>query len=458
MSNAPKNNEKIHHQDWDSADWTVLVDAIHDEHCILMLGPDVAIPEGDDKPLGCQLANEMAVLLEDILSPIEYSKINPDNLPQVSQLYAKKKGQNYPKSMARDFYKDKVGVTSQLHMNLAALPFRTIITSTHDDMFLSALEKQNKEKMWDYYNLYGNYEALVEEGSIEKPLVFYLCGHIDLHRSLVLSENDLLDFLERVIKRQPALPGNILTMFSDSNYSFLFIGFGFRNWYLRILMHVLEDSKKNPSFALENVYPDRVRDFQSTVLFFKHSRHNIQIYDSDLNSFSEELNNQYFDRYPEISGENDTPDPRRPADPNAPVVFISHVRENQDIAKKIYAHLLSEGINPWLDIEEIFGGERFAEKIEKAIEKDITHFLFLNTKDYHNRLQNWARKEIKIALERQDLMPEDVVFTIPVKGDETALPDKLKDFDQIDFNKSDALSQICKTIKRDQERRRKKYR
>ncbi|HAO20607.1 MAG TPA: hypothetical protein DCQ37_09125, partial [Desulfobacteraceae bacterium] len=71
--------------------------------------------------------------------------------------------------------------------------------------------------------------------------------------SLVMTENDLLDFLVSVISKAPGLPASITSELNSTDKNFLFLGFGFKHWYLRILLHVLAGNshKKSRSFALE---------------------------------------------------------------------------------------------------------------------------------------------------------------------------------------------------------------
>ncbi len=62
----------------------------------------------------------------------------------------------------------------------------------------------------------------------DRPLVYELFGSLEDSASLLLTENDLLDFLVNVAKNTPALPKDLTSRFSDPKTSFLFLGFGFQ--------------------------------------------------------------------------------------------------------------------------------------------------------------------------------------------------------------------------------------
>ena len=90
-----------------------------------------------------------------------------------------------------------------------------------------------------------------ELGTVTEPLVYRLYGSCKHPYSMVLTENDLLDFLVAVVAENPGLPVDLKNLFKDK--SFLFLGFGLSNCYLRILLHILELKKSEiSSFALEN--------------------------------------------------------------------------------------------------------------------------------------------------------------------------------------------------------------
>jgi hypothetical protein len=63
--------------------------------------------------------------------------------------------------------------------------------------------------------------------------VYHLYGYPADPLSLVITENDLIDFLVNVVRKEPSLPPEITNTLARSTC--LFIDLGFKNWYLRSL-------------------------------------------------------------------------------------------------------------------------------------------------------------------------------------------------------------------------------
>lgn len=90
-------------------------------------------------------------------------------------------------------------------------------------MLVNALEENKKEPVINWYNFNGANPGMVQMGTDEKPLVFYLYGAVNEPGSLMLTENDLLDFLVVLSSGKRPLSDNIRSELQDGNKSFLFI-------------------------------------------------------------------------------------------------------------------------------------------------------------------------------------------------------------------------------------------
>ena len=438
--------------DWNDENWDTLIYTIHHQNCILMLGPDAAVEKPDGTPrLSSEiLANKLAAGLG---PAIESWNIDPSNLVQVSQYYCMKTGRFDLEAKVEAFYKQRItqGLTSDLHSDLARLPFYLTITSSPDNMFCQALEERNKEPVVESYDFRGKTKDIVQMGTIENPLVFYLYGSIKEPQSLVLSENDLLDFVVAVVSKNPPLPNNILSELQHRHKSLLFLGFGFRNWYLRILLHVLQvQHKDSRSFALEQFTPN-VDEFQSTVIFFRESDYKIQICNKEIDSFVRELRKKYEETYgeslPEPSSELQSQD--------TPTVFICHASEDKDYATHLYERLKGAGFKPWLDKENIRGGDLWDDLIESTIKKEIDYFVVLQSKSLAKKAETYVNTEIELACKRKMKFRKDIKFIIPVRIEDCVLLENLAHLQTIDMSNKDNIEELIKTIKRDQQLRKR---
>lgn len=253
----------MHYCIWDDDNWDTLLHAIRQNNCILMLGPDSAteIVKGKYLPHTEILANELAEKIDGE----DREKINTSDLAQVAQYYCHcmYKGRQSLEARVAAFYEERKGGHTTLHQTLAALPFYLIVTTTPDRMYQEALKKESKVPILERYHFKGYNYKMVEMGTVEKPLIFYLYGSLDEPGSLVLTENDILDFMEGLISDRRPMPRNVLSELRDESKNFLFFGFGFKHWYLRILLHVLQGRKKgSPSFAMEQFPPEYAPAFK----------------------------------------------------------------------------------------------------------------------------------------------------------------------------------------------------
>jgi hypothetical protein len=443
---------------WEEDDWKTIIHTISRKNCILMLGPEASPGKvnenGHTKPLTGILANELA---EKIKAKIEARKIDPDDLLQVAHYYCMEEGRNGLEAKVERFYEEHLQLTGDFHKDLAALPFYFTVTSCPDRMFYNALRETGREPVSRGYNFRGAASEMVTMGSIDAPLLFNLYGCIDEPESLVLTENDLLDFLIAVVSGNPPLPKNVVSELHDSNKSFLFLGFGFKQWYLRVLLHVLKGDKKQAhSFALEE-FPQGEKEFQRTILFFQEGDCKIHIYNKELKSFVKELRERYEKEGGPVTPGAEVKPPAGAGEEvgaaGSPNVFICHAGENKEFAGFLCEKLRGEGFNPWLDKASLRGGDQWDDVIKKAIEKEIDYVVILQSRDLAKKFAGYVNKEINMALDRQETFRRGIRFIIPVIIDDSPLLEELEHLHTIDLSARENAGELIKTIRRDQMKR-----
>jgi formylglycine-generating enzyme required for sulfatase activity len=130
-------------------------------------------------------------------------------------------------------------------------------------------------------------------------------------------------------------------------------------------------------------------------------------------------------------------------------IFISYAREDSQIAKQLYRDLQKEEFLPWLDKENLLGGQNWPTEISKAIKKSSFFLALLSSNSLGKR--GYVQKELKIALDIFDGFPSKDIFLIPVYVDacEEALEERLKDIHGIALHESyeDGLEQLFRTLK-----------
>lgn len=97
------------------------------------------------------------------------------------------------------------------------------------------------------------------------PLVYHLHGHVDLPESIVLSEDDYLDFIVRISREPNRLPHQIRRALS--NTSLMFIGDRLADWDFRVihrgLMASVTAGLQRLNVTVQLPDPEAARDYLS---------------------------------------------------------------------------------------------------------------------------------------------------------------------------------------------------
>ncbi|MEU0568324.1 SIR2 family protein [Nonomuraea sp. NPDC005983] len=133
------------------------------------------------------------------------------------------------------------------HEILAEFPISTFLTTNYDNFMLQALNRaQGGQKSpraststwWD-----GNAdEPRILDPTPDEPLVYHLHGSWDDPASLVLTEDDYLNYLVNMVDWQASqsrrpLPTCVLGAMTAS--PLLFVGYSLQDWNFRVLFHGL---------------------------------------------------------------------------------------------------------------------------------------------------------------------------------------------------------------------------
>ena len=441
-------------------DWEVLLDSIGQGNCVVLLGSDLAVAGGGERNLVAELARKLSQRLEE-----DYGRTVPDpeHLAQVAQHYVLETGTpDYAQSAAAKFFEEEVEPADDdpVFEALAALPVSLYVTSRHDYVLDRFLEKRQRPPCTERYHFRGDNPRSIGLGTAERPLVYRLFGWTRERSSMVLTENDLLDFLVAVVSKEPRIPDNLQNELADPDNSFLFLGFGLRYWYLRILLHIFRMSgSRRRSFALE----PGLADDRSTVLFYRLGYRAIKLVDTDPGRFVRELGKRW---QPLAQRRQASPaEPRQPTagpGPDAPTVFVSYVEEDREAARRLFDALRGRGLAPWLDEEDLRVGERWDPRLEQAI-ADCDYFVVLQSRHLDERDVSYVYKEVEIALEKQSRQRPGLVFILPVRIDDVTYRDgspgcleSLRHLQTQDLLDEDGVGRLLRQIVRDHQVRTKK--
>lgn len=280
----------------DDAGWDDLLQNIGVGICTPFLGAGASVPW---LPSAAELAEKWA---EQYNYPLEDSK----NLSRVAQFLATTRSNPFPKIQIKKRFDavltPEFHVENDLHALLADLPLPVYITTNYDDLMVRALRAKNKEPRqelcrWNFLVRQhpSIYDAEPAYQPTEKtPLVYHLHGAIQFPLSLVLTEDDYVDFLINMDEK--LLPPRVQESFTGA--SILFLGYGLNDWNFKLLFRTMVTYMQKSMVQthvsvqlvpLDRKVPKAKRTEALKYLDAYYTKLNIKVYWGTCRQFTEDL-------------------------------------------------------------------------------------------------------------------------------------------------------------------------
>lgn len=428
-----------------------LVERIKRGDCVLVLGPRVAVRAGDPErvPLDELLAQELL----DALGPDAPQGAQPMTLRRAADLYYRvRKDRDDLELTVQDFYA-REAETTDFHRDLAHLPFRLCVSASPDNLMLKAFAEAGKTPQQGHYNFREPAAPRLAMPTSERPLVYHLFGHYEDPQSLVLTEADLIEFIVSIVKGSPPVPDQVRHVLADAEASFLFLGFGFQHWYLRVLLQVMNIyGHRSKAIAFEDeqffAHPDR----DQTVGFFSGDRL-IDFRKLRWEEFARQLREASEAGVKKNVAAAAAPPP--PAD--APKAFLSYASEDRETVEALAEELQSRGIRVWQDKQDLRAGDNWNDVLMGVIGSVVDYVVVVQTPAMVGRVEGVFHREIEAALLRQSGMGEadgqKFRFLIPVKIGEIPLLSSLSRSHVIDVGNPTGIQMLAQSIDEDWQRR-----
>jgi hypothetical protein len=126
-------------------------------------------------------------------------------------------------------------------------------------------------------------------------------------------------------------------------------------------------------------------------------------------------------------------------------IFLSYAHMDLPQVKRLYRKLCDTGFEPWLDKEDIVGGEDWNLAIRKAIKESVLFIVCLTNNSVNKR--GTIQEEIKLALDMWRQKLEDDIYLVPVKLEPCKIPESLAKFQWIDLFKRKGFEKLVNSIK-----------
>ena len=296
------------------SDWENLLQRIKEKTCTPFIGAGAC---AGTLPLGSEISQEWA-------DKYNYPLIDKRDLARVSQFLAVDQDPIFPKELIRRKF-SKIAppdftMQDEPHSLLADLNLPIYITTNYDSFMFLALQNRKQHDRdprrelckWNPLvdlntpSVFGTDENRTDYvPSSANPLVYHLHGHYDTPQSMVLTEDDYLNFMVNFSSDQNFLPAPIRGALAGT--SLLFIGYSLNDWNFRVLFRGLIGSQAAglgyTSVAVQ-LAPSAADDSEKGKLdaqnyldtyFEKIQQVKVRVYWGDIKEFTTELRQRWED-------------------------------------------------------------------------------------------------------------------------------------------------------------------
>jgi hypothetical protein len=127
-------------------------------------------------------------------------------------------------------------------------------------------------------------------------------------------------------------------------------------------------------------------------------------------------------------------------------VFLAHAHGDKKSVRDLYNRMTGEGVKVWLDEERLLPGQDWEHEIRKAIRKSDAVVICLSNR--FNSQRGYRQKELRIALEEAELLPEGRIFIIPARLEDCEIPESLWRWQRVDLFEANGYKKLMRALRR----------
>jgi hypothetical protein len=239
--------------------------AVREGRCILFLGAGVHAPPADGSsfdypveqrpPIGSALSEQLAHTsgLAD-----QFPDEDPRNLQRVALFYEIARSRRQLVAAVSSAVQDGKR-PSPLLKALAELDFPIVITTNYDHHFERALAGAGKDPRVSIYTPELQATTDYRDPTAESPIVFKIHGDISRPETIVVTDEDYIQFVLRMSNKDPYDPVPLTLKYYLTGWTTLFVGYSLLDYNLRLLFKTLRwkiDSANIPDMYSVDFAPD----------------------------------------------------------------------------------------------------------------------------------------------------------------------------------------------------------
>jgi TIR domain len=249
-----------------------------------------------------------------------------------------------------------------------------------------------------------------------EPIVLNLFGRAASTPQYAIHDEDLLEWLHSLLSETAFLPDQIA--YALKYQPLLFIGCEVPDWLGRFLLRLSSHTRlslesKQFFFVHSSLAPDPLlSNFFTTYC----RRTQVQLMQMQPSDFVTELRRRW-----EIQTNARRHAPVRTLPSarlsDAPTIFISYVREDIDVARRLHDAITELGGDVWLDERRLLPGDAWEQDVIRSIRRRVRLFLPLISTQTEGRDEGYVFREWREATDRSFSIPSRR-FIIPVIVDD----------------------------------------
>ncbi len=226
--------------------WNLIINTIKAEKCILFLGPEAFSPDGN-KTYHAALCEYLHAHTKGVMPYYDKDEFFyfADKQTKLETYYD-----------ILEFYNQKF--TTETYDKVAQLPFPVVVSLNPDDFLHKAMERLGFEHQFEFFHKLKDFNKITPPVKAN-PLIYNLFGHYNEAESLILTHNDLFDFVFLLLGSK-GLPNELRTKLNEAD-NFIFVGCRFDKWYLQVLLRLINPKGEKIQLALDKLLIPESRGF-----------------------------------------------------------------------------------------------------------------------------------------------------------------------------------------------------
>jgi formylglycine-generating enzyme required for sulfatase activity len=127
-------------------------------------------------------------------------------------------------------------------------------------------------------------------------------------------------------------------------------------------------------------------------------------------------------------------------------IFLCHASEDKAQVREVYHRLRAiDGFEPWLDEEDLLPSQEWDYEIKRALKSSDFILIFLSRNSVAKR--GYVQREMKLALDAWQELPEGTIHTIPVRIDDCDAPESFRRYHWANLFEPNGFDRLVRVIR-----------